>query len=308
VILNPRTCGERRWRSLEVRLRDVLGDLEVERTRGPLDARRIAREAVRAGVERIVVGGGDGTMSEVVTGLLAAGLGEYAELACLPLGSGCDLPRTLGLSRKPDDVIDGLAAGTSRRVDAGRVLYTDRDGAERTTYFLNITSFGISGLTVELVNQAKKRFGPTAAFALGTLRAISRYEPAEITVRVDGIEVHRGPVNMAAVANGRYFGSGMMVAPSAEVDDGLLELVLVSGLSKPRLVAHFPSIYRGAHFSHPNVSHHRGVKIEADIVSGRALLDVDGEQPGLLPAVVEVRPKAIGLFGQPTAPHLLGAG
>jgi YegS/Rv2252/BmrU family lipid kinase len=259
-------------------------------------------------VERIVVGGGDGTMSEVVTGLLAAGLGEYAELTCLPLGTGCDLPRTLGLSRKPEDVIDGLAAGTSRRIDAGRVLYTDRDGAEHTTYFLNITSFGISGLAVELVNQAKKRFGPTAAFALGTLRAISRYEPAEITVRVDGIEVHRGPVNMAAVANGRYFGSGMMVAPSAEVDDGLLELVLVSGLSKPRLVANFPSIYRGAHFSHPNVSHHRGVKIEADIVSGRALLDVDGEQPGLLPAVVEVRPKAIGLFGQPTAPHLLGAG
>jgi diacylglycerol kinase family enzyme len=113
---------------------------------------------------------------------------------------------------------------------------------------------------------------------------------------------------MAAVANGRYFGGGMMVAPSAEVDDGLLEVVLVSGLSKPRLVANFPSIYRGAHFSHPNVSHHRGVKIEADIVSGRALLDVDGEQPGLLPAVVEVRPKAIGLFGQPTAPQLLGAG
>ena len=284
---------------IEAALRDQLGSLEVERTSGPRDAERIAREAVRSGVERLVVAGGDGTTSEVVTGLLSADLSDYAQLALIPMGSGCDFARTLGLPRKPEALIPLLARGVSRRVDAGRIRYRDRRGQERVGYFLNVASFGISGLTDEFVNRAGKSLGPTAAFAAGTLRAIARFEAPQVVIRVDGCTVHEGSLSLAAVANGRYFGSGMRIAPGARVDDGAFSVVIVDGLSKSRLIANFPTIYRGRHLSHHAVALHGGASVEAEVISGEALLDVDGEPLGRLPASIDLLPGAIELFGLP---------
>ena len=105
MIANPRSrngATARRWSPIEAKLRNALGHLEVEFTRGPRDAERIAREGVRAGVERVIVAGGDGTLSEVVTGLLSADLGGYAGIGVLPLGTGSDFTRALGVSNEID--------------------------------------------------------------------------------------------------------------------------------------------------------------------------------------------------------------
>jgi diacylglycerol kinase (ATP) len=303
VILNPRAGATgRRFGKLEGPLRDVLGELEIERTRGVRDAARIAREAVRSGVERLVVAGGDGTVSEVVSGLLMADLGGYAEIGLLPLGSGCDLARTLGLTRDPLLRVAEMARGERRRVDAGRIEFVDDEGTRRSACFLNIASVGISGLVDQMVNRAGKRLGPTAAFAAGTVLAMLRYRTPRVRIRVDEQLIHEGPLSLAAVANGRYFGSGMQVAPSARVDDGAFDVVVVGGLSKPRLIAHFPSIYAGRHLDHPAVCQHRGVLVEIEALDGEGPLDVDGEPLGRLPAHIELLPKAIGLFGLPPAP------
>ena len=106
MIVNPKSRGGatgRRWPSIEAKLRDTLGAIDVEPTRGPRDAERIAREGVRAGVELVIAAGGDGTASEVVAGIVGAGLGAYAELALLPLGTGGDLARGLGLEGSLDE-------------------------------------------------------------------------------------------------------------------------------------------------------------------------------------------------------------
>jgi YegS/Rv2252/BmrU family lipid kinase len=303
VIVNPRsgagTTG-RLWKKIEPRLRSALGDLEVELTKGPRDAVRIAREGVRAGARRLIVAGGDGTGSEVVTGLLGADLGEHAELGFLPLGSGCDFARGIGLPRDPEKMIALLRDGSRMRSDAGRVTYQDEAGEQRSSYFLNIGSLGISGLTDLLVNQAGKWLGPGAAFVVGTLRAIVRYRAAEIEIDVDGEPFHRGSVSMAVAANGRFFGSGMQVAPGARIDDGAFEVVVVGELSKPRLVAALPSIYRGRHFDHPAVTHTTGSRVEARITRGDAILiDVDGEPLGHLPVRFDLLPSAVRLFGLP---------
>ena len=301
LIANPHGgASGRRFARVTDRLGRVFDeDFETEFTRGPRDAARIAREAVRAGVERIMVAGGDGTTSEVVTGLLAAGLGEEVEIALLPMGSGCDFARSLGLPRDPLSCVDLLAAGERRRVDAGRITYRDRSGVSRTSYFLNEASFGVSGLTVRLVSEAAKRFGPRLAFALGTLGAIRRFRPPEVRVLVDDTPVHEGPISLVTASNGRYFGSGMEVAPPARVDDGELDCVVIDRMSKPRLVARFPSIYSGRHVELPEAAHHRARRIVAELASGEALVDVDGEAIGVLPIEIEIRPGAIGLFGQP---------
>jgi YegS/Rv2252/BmrU family lipid kinase len=302
VVVNPRSRGgatRRQFASLEPRLRDCLGGFEVEWTRAPRDAERIAREGVRAGIERIVVAGGDGTTSEVVSGLLGAQLGDYAEVAPLPLGTGGDLMRTLEIPRQLARALEGIAAGSSRRVDAGRVCFRDRDGCERTTHFLNVTSFGVSGLITELVNRATKVFGGRVSFLLGTLRGITRYRPEEVRIRVQGELVHDGPLVLGTAANGRFFGGGMQVAPRAEPADGLFDVVVIPGFSKARLLRELPRIYRGTHLEVPEVSLHRGRCVEAEAAPGRVWVEIDGEPLGTLPARIEVLPAAISVLGAP---------
>jgi YegS/Rv2252/BmrU family lipid kinase len=300
VILNPASrAGStgRRFEEIEPRLRDALGPLEVARTRAPRDAERIAREGVRAGVERLVVAGGDGTTSEVVTGLLAAGLAGDASLAVLPLGTGGDLVRTLGVPRDLDAALELLARGETRRIDAGRVDYRARGGAPRIGYFANVASLGVSGLVDECVERAPRWLGGSAAFLLASLQAIVRFRPAPVRLRVDGELVHDGPLTLAAAANGRYFGGGMQIAPGARPDDGLFDVVCVAGLAKPRLVASLPALYRGDHLGRPGVEHRRGKIVEAEPTHGEVLLDVDGEPLGVLPARFEILPGALAVFG-----------
>lgn len=303
IVANPASRGgatRKRFERLLPRVREVLGACDVEWTRGPRDAERIAREAVRAGVERVVVAGGDGTASEVVTGILAADLGRYVELALLPLGTGGDLRRTLGVAADFETALAGIARGVRRRVDAGRARYVSREGRETTVYFANIASLGISGLTTELVNRASKALGGRVSFLLGALRSIAAYRADDhpVALRLDGEPIHEGPLVLAAAANGRYFGGGMHVAPGAQLDDGLLDVVVVPGLSKPRLLAELPRIYRGSHVGVRGVLSRRGRVLEATPVGGEpAWVEIDGEPLGRLPARFEILPGALTVVG-----------
>lgn len=299
VILNPRSgagSAERRFRPLEGALRAALGPCEVERTAGPRDAERLAREAVRAGAERIVVAGGDGTLGEVVSGLLAAGPGNAVELGLLPLGTGLDFARSAGIPRDPVRALEILGSAKPRPVDAGRIAFRDREGRERRAGFLNVTSFGVSGLVVDLVNRAPKVLGARLSFLAGTLRALLRFRCRPVRLRLDGRVVFEGPLVLCAVANGGWFGGGMHVAPAARLDDGLLEVVVVRELSRPRLVAKLATIYRGTHLDDPAVAHFRGRLLEAEAAAGEVPIEVDGDPLGCLPARVEIVPGAVSLL------------
>jgi YegS/Rv2252/BmrU family lipid kinase len=299
VIVNPHSGGgatRRHWRALEPRVRDALGTVEVDHTRGPRDAERLAREAVRAGIERLVIAGGDGTLAEVATGLLGAQLADYAELALLPMGTGCDFARALGVPRDPDAALAVLQTGKARRIDAGYARYVGRDGALADSWFLNAASFGVSGRVVELA-QGAKWLGGTAAFALATVRALLRYECARVALRVDGELVCDEQVALVAAANGRQFGGGMQIAPDARLDDGWLDVVWVASTTGLRLVPKLPKLYRGTHLADPVVRARRGRRIEAEAAAGAVPLELDGEPVGALPAQIELLPGAISVVG-----------
>ena len=308
VVINPHSAGGatgRRWRDVEPLLRATLGDLDVQRTLGRRDAERIARDAVRAGVQRLVVAGGDGTASEVVSGLLASDLAREAQIGILPMGTGRDLPRTLAIPADLSSAIAALGRGATRVVDAARVRYRDASGAERVAFSLNVTSFGLSGLTVELVKRAPHFLGGSFAFLVGALGSILRHRATEVRIDADGEPVFEGPLVLAAAANGRYFGGGMQVAPDASPDDGKLDLIVVRKLSRPALVAALPSLYRGTHLSHPAISVHRVTRVEARPSSPGSppvWIDVDGEGLGVLPIAIDLIPKAVTLFGA-ESPH-----
>ena len=299
VIANPASAAGRTARTLprlEPKLRAAIGAYERVWTTGPRDAERLAREAVRAGVERLVVAGGDGTAAEVVSGLMSAALGTYTEIAFLPLGTGADFHRTLDIPRDPDDAIAALASGKGRRIDVGCVRYAQADGTERTSHFLNVASAGLSGVVTRHV-RGSKALGARLAFLIGTLAGLVSFRPSSVRICVDEREVYRGDIALAAVANGRYFGGGMHVAPEARPDDGLLDLVLIPALPKYELLLRLPSLYLGTHLAAPGVRLFRGRRVELEPIGAPATGEVDGEPIAQLPMTVEVRPGALQVWG-----------
>jgi diacylglycerol kinase (ATP) len=299
VIVNPASAGGatgRRVPALLAQIEARLGPVCAEMTRAPRDAERLARAACSAGVARILVAGGDGTTSEIVSGLLEAPPEQRPALGLLPCGSGWDLARTLDLPRDFDAALGVIEAAELRAIDAGRIEYCDASGASRRGYFVNEASAGLSGATVRLVESTNKRLGPRLGFIVGTLGAILSHRAVELAVEIDGERVYEGPVSVVVAANGCYFGAGMRVAPDALIDDAALEVILVRGLSVPRLLANLPSFYFGRHIRHPRVSRYAGRKLTLIPGQNEVPIDVDGECLGRLPLCAEILPAALRVF------------
>ncbi len=288
--------------ALVARAEASCGPLVVASTGAPGDAARLARAAAERGAARILVAGGDGTLGEVVTGLLsAAGSSSSlpADRPCLgllPVGSGCDFARTLGLPRSVGAALDVIAAGHVRLLAAGRVESGDTGSGQQVRHFANEVSVGLSGDTVMRVHQYSPRLGPRLGFLLGAVCAVSTHEPFEASVEVDGEVVHEGAISLFAAANGCYFGAGMRVAPNASLDDGLLEVVVARGLSKPEILAQLPSFYLGRHGRHPRVSFHAARVVRLTPIAGRVAVEADGEAGLTLPLRIECIRGALRVF------------
>lgn len=304
VILNPESAAGRTGRArheIEREIEAALGPVELVVTDAPSDATRIAREARLAGAHRILVAGGDGTICEVVSGLLearteATPAPALPVLGFLPLGSGSDFARTLGLPGDLRRMLELIARGDTRTIDAGRVEYVDDAGEPQTRAFANEASVGLSGTTIRLVGRLAKRVGPRIAFMLGAVAAIFSHRPFEVRVELDGEPAFEGPVSMVVAANGCYFGAGMKVAPEAVVDDGLLSVVIVRGLSVPRLLANLPSLFAGRHGAHPSVVFERAKSVSIVPRGEGAPIDIDGEALGQIPLRARVLPRALEVF------------
>lgn len=296
VIVNPASRGGRTgrdWASVESRVLSVLGPCaRIARTERRGHAIVLGAEAARAGVARVVVAGGDGTASEVVTGMLASGA-PPPTLGLLPLGTGSDFVRALGSRVGLDRALAAIDSGSRRRVDVGRVL--GREGGEPRC-FLNVASLGLSGSAIAAVERFPSR--GAFAYAAAAVSSIARWRGVRVRISVDGRVVHDGPLALAAIANGRYFGGGMLVAPEAEPDDELFDVVIVATSSRARLLTSFPRIYRGAHVGLPGVRVERGRIVEVT-ASDRVELEADGELLAPLPARVELLASAIDLLVEP---------
>lgn len=298
LVVNPASRAgraERGFAALERELRAALGDFDLAFTKAPRDAVRIAREAATAGYARLLVGGGDGTASEIATGLLATGRNEDVTLGFLPLGTGGDLLRTLGIPRALAGALAVLGEGRTRVIDAGRLEYTDPSGQRAQTHFVNEASAGLAGLVAQRVTGATKALGATGSFLLGTLRALATYRPHPARVRVDGALVHEGPLVLATASNGRYFGGGMYVAPHASLSDGLFHSVIIPGMPKPELLARLPSLYAGRHLAAPGVRELTGRVLELEPLAGAPAqrFECDGEALGAAPLRAEIVPRAL---------------
>jgi diacylglycerol kinase (ATP) len=285
------------WPRIKSMATDLLGPFETCITGGPGDATRMTKDRLLTGADRIICVGGDGTLNEVVNGFLDENgpLRKDAVLGFLPNGTGCDFCRTMPIPTGLEASLATVREGYIRTIDLGRIRFRDHAGRSRSRYFHNIASFGLGGEVVDRVNRTSKACGPFITFIVGTLISLFAYGKKRIRLRVDDRDEQTVDVLNIAVANGRYHGGGMLVAPDAVTDDGLFDVTVIGAMSLPIVFWHLPKLYTGGIKRIRQVSISTGKKVTA-ASEQRVLLDIDGEQPGTLPAEVTIVPGAINMI------------
>jgi diacylglycerol kinase (ATP) len=299
-IVNPNaamgTIG-REWPRIQDLAKHRLGDFQAFLTAGPGDATTLTRSALQQGAEVVVCVGGDGTLNEVVNGFMGKDgpLWPEAMLGFIPRGTGCDFIKTIHLPTAPERALDMIKASHTRHIDLGRIRYRDHQGNPSLRYFHNVTSFGLGGEVDDRVNRTTKAFGGFVSFIWATLVSILIYDKKRIHLKIDeGFDQTVVCWNVA-VANGQYHGGGMWIAPEASVDDGIFHVTVIGDFSLAEVFWNLPKLYNGKLLQHDKVRTLVGKRIEASSEQ-KVLLDVDGEQPGQLPVIIDIMPGAIHLL------------
>ena len=297
VIVNPASAnGTTReiWPKIAAAMEGKGLKFEHHITTEALQATEITRDALRRGFTTIVAIGGDGTANEVVNGFFQGEtpINPDARLAVISRGTGCDLIRTLEVPKDHHGAIDVIVRNQEKTIDLGLVEYQTYEGTVGLRWFANIADAGLGGTVCHRVNNKSKSAGGFLSFLSGTVWSILSFKNGYAKVEADGQLIYEGSVAMAAVANGRYFGGGMHLAPHARLDDGKLDLVLLRGMSKPKLLVNLARVYRGTHLTHPRISAH--AVSEVRVTGDKPMpLELDGETPGIIPVRFMVRPGAI---------------
>ena len=254
----------------------------------------MAERAVRESRPVVVAVGGDGTLNEVVNGFFHNGapIPTTTKLAMLPLGTGGDFRRTLNIPLDHRAAIQVIASGVPRRLDAGCVSYQAADGSTGVRHFINIADAGLGGEVVHRVNNGSKRLGP-ATFKLASLLALMTWKNKPMNVVVDGV-AHDLKAMQIVIANCQYFGGGMRMAPTASPTDGVFDVILVGDAGKLETIRGIGTVSRGAHLDEHNPHYQLmyGKRISVSC-EDRVRIDLDGEDPGFLPALFEIQPGAI---------------
>ncbi|HXQ73228.1 MAG TPA: diacylglycerol kinase family protein [Pyrinomonadaceae bacterium] len=307
VIINPSSAsgstGEA-WPRVASDLRSEFGPFQTAFTKVRGDAASIAADAARKGIKLIIACGGDGTISEVANGILTSG--KDAELGILPSGTGGDFRRSLEIPSSSRAAAQVLRTGHTRRIDVGRISFVDHHGAEAMRYFVGVTSCGLSTKVIERVKaggpdwlpaNTPRWLGGRISFGASLLQTAMRNEATRLLVQLDDAHERHLLVATLCIANARYFGGGMKIAPEAKLTDGKFDVVGVGDLGAMKLFTSAPRVYTGSHLSMPEVSHALARKVAVRPAERGAIVDleVDGELPGRLPATFQIIPEALSV-------------
>ena len=306
VIVNPASAdGATRdaWPKIASDLRTHFGAFSVAFTEAAGHGRQLAAEAAKQGVKLIIACGGDGTISEVVNGILESN--EETELGVLPSGTGGDFRRTLRMPNNVAAAARALRNGRTRTIDAGRVTFVNDSGERETRFFVNVASFGMSTAVLDKTasGEAKKwipgfaprKLSSKLSYAAATVQTTLSSTPTEVHVQLDELPERRLRVAEFCVANARYYGGAMKIAPDAKLDDGQFDIITIGDASAFRILANSPRLYFGAHLRMNEVTHALARQVVARSVKKdeEVRVELDGEVVGRLPATFQIMPLAL---------------
>lgn len=324
LIVNPvagNGASIKIWEDLQETLHVLGVDFDYHFSEYREHAMEIASDAALSGYGKVVVVGGDGTLFEVVNGLMTAGRKKRPELAVIPCGRGSDFCRSLEIPQDWTVAASLLVSGRKRTIDVGWMEYRGREGV-RTGYFANIAGLGFDGEVTERANNmpesVSRVVGGTATYLLSLLITYARYREKDVELQVDDT-VYRVLATTVVIANGQYFGGKMRIAPDARYDDGMFDVVVLgAGFGPPilempagepapsysraersaaraRMAKNVPRVYKGTHVHDESVMVARGRKVRV-ISDDRMVLQADGEVIGEGPVAAEIIPGAIDVI------------
>lgn len=299
VVIANRTAAagrvKRRWKHVQRALDAHLTSYELRFTERPQHATQLAAEYAKNGQQHFIAVGGDGTMHEVLTGILrATPPNGQTTLGVVPMGTGGDFKRLLKNANSIDDAVQAIAKNNARAVDVGRVRFINHQGEQETRTFLNSTSFGLGGLVDKYVNETPKFLGGKISFHLATLRALANYKNTLVHLTIDGQDAGEHEITNVFVTNGRFTGGGMLVGPDSKLNDGRFEVSLIPNLGVFWMMRNIRKLYDGSYRQLPRVKLWQAKEVHAIHQNEHmGLLDVDGEHVGKLDATIDMLPGAI---------------
>ena len=298
VLINPVAGGgkaKERWPQFSKHC-GFLKKCEVLYTQKAGEATPLVREFLKNGFDRILVVGGDGTLTEAANGFFEQGtpLNPQAWLGTIPLGSGSDFLKTLGIFSVEEE-IQNLEKNRTLLCDVGEVTFLNKKGKSEHRLFLNISSFGCAGEIVDRVNQSSKPLGATATYLGSTLLTFLTYQNPKVELEMDGKEKRRVVINNLFVCNGKYSGSGMLWGPKASLTDGLFDLTVVKELPKLQGLLNMRKIYQGKVLEVEGVERFQCRTLSATS-SEKVSLEVDGDTVGTLPVTYRIFPHKVSLW------------
>ena len=299
AVVNPAAAGakvKKTWPSKKKYFQREFSKFEEIYTEAPGDAVKIAQKAVKGNYDYIMSVGGDGTVNEIINGMLSVEK-EYrnTKLIIFPLGTGSDLSRTLGLPSNPEDFIKLIKREKTKSIKAVKAEFLNHRQQKTIRYFLNMADCGMGAEVANKLNQSKKFIKGSLSYLISIFQVLFRYQNKEIEVEADDKLLYRGKINTVIIAHGNYFGGGINIAPKADLYGDKLNLILLKDFSKMGIILNLIKAYKGDHLSHPLVESYlaEDIKISSD---EKVELELDGESLGSCEAEFKISKKELQIL------------
>ncbi len=274
--------------TINERLREAVGDMDIVMTVAAGDALHAAEQAAREGCDHLFVAGGDGTLNEVLNGVASvSGALDRVRFGLLPLGTGNDFASALGLPEDVEAAIDILLDGRTVTVDVG--ILNER-------HFINVSAGGFIAEVSDVVDPQLKTVAGKLAYLVGGAQVLFDYEPVGARLRVvqesnAGASEREMQVQMFAVCNSRLVGGGRLIAPRALIDDGLLDVCVVEAMPTLEFISLLTRVSSGDHIEDARVTYFRAREVDLDF-DRTIKVNTDGEVLEASRCRYRIRPRA----------------
>lgn len=249
----------------------------------------LAEKATLGGFDFVIAVGGDGTLNEVLNGIMIASdrVSEIPQLGMLTYGSANDFSKTVGINNDIGLLIEAIEKEHSTKIDIGKAELADEDGKTITRYFANIFDAGIGADVVRKVNESNKPLGTKFTFIKAILGSLLTYTPTPLVCKTDN-EIIEDRILSFVIANGCFFGDGMCIAPDARINDGIFSVVCVADISMKDYILNTRKLRKKIKIDHPKVSYHKAKTIDIFPKQYSCTIEMDGEFAGYAPAKVSL--------------------
>jgi YegS/Rv2252/BmrU family lipid kinase len=297
VIVNPfsaRGQTEKKWETIKIAIKTHFREFKYVFTEKPRQATEIARSLIKDGFDLIIGVGGDGTLNEISSGFFSdysgKAINQDASLGIIPSGTGSDFIRFMKVPREFEKSAALIKNSKNKKIDIGKITYGGLNVKEQ--YFINVADFGLGAEVIKKISNVQAARRGALTYYRGLLATLMNYRSKIVTLTIDNRQQLQGEYLIGAVANGRIFGGGMIIAPQAEADDGYFDLVLVEDMKKLEIICNTRHLYAGTIAKNPKVIilKAKNIKVQS---REEVYTEYDGEMGEKLPAEFSIVEKAL---------------